>query len=838
MATTSSPTEPWQDVAVASLSKGSTEMAAPFRAALKRSRSLNGPREAPWKSVAVDWLRALRHDLVSASWVKESLEILLEEGLEPNGGAASFTHLTGKNSLERQREYLRLTHGSISRQATDAKRIRYGAPLRGHETPAQFMVSWLGKVIYEGRHRPDLPELVEVWLRHGADPSDQPHYRSFASSVRPSPDSWETRVEAAQKEPWSAWPTALCSGHLPALRALALGSPPSSRPPDWAVAVNVALGYANKVRPEQARDVLAATAWFVETYPPLDHEMEALRRLECTTGAPQKRKLQDPAEFLLGLSLPLRWPEVPLDSQAPQPMNPWLGLCGVSSDNVDAARRVLDRLLQHPHWGTREGLASSRMYLSGASEFCQSIHATAVDAWALMETSDSPELISFQKDVLALADRWAIPLSQDFPALLAASDEDNLSSASTVWLKERFKEWSPCPQTLETPWHHAPKKLAVMDWLVEQEVPVDTVSSRGESGLARALATFLVDGNVRNVNWVGQYLVSHDVDGKASAGGYPLKSWISSVPEWRSALVKANKMGIVSVDADDLAVATALLSLHSVRELKQKAGGMRRFSQEEKQKMVAAWSNSKEPRDHGRAVSGSSSVTFFRRRAAVLKELGKSAFELGVDMCSLPGWWSKVSSGYPFASVDDRVDLDEAWDFLKDQPPAALTASDKIGLAQWIMRRVFMHHNKKLTKRVISGALPWESPTWKRASQEDRSALARLVFRQAWGHFRSPMDDHFRSPVDDFSCVGDGMWATMLECLVGDRTEDLLVGASSKEVDRLLRLLSAYDRRPMDPIERQTLLEISTVLRGHQLGHRLAVSSGELLSLPSSRPRF
>ena len=249
-----------------------------IRAALRRGRNLDGPKETPWDGVGYDWLAGVVF-LKKAEDRTRTLALLLNAGLSPNGGAPSFEHLPFQKRMEKWRTFIQLTHGG--RPRSDARqRLALGVPMVSTDSSERFHLPWLARTAWRLRDLPELPQLLELWVKAGADP----HFQPNASARAASSPAEKSPIQSAMGQAWSSWPVLLGVGRQDVLDVVLGHVPQESRPNDWAVAVAMAFEMADQAQIPMER-VVASVERFATRFPPLPEERRAVFRLLAGKGA-------------------------------------------------------------------------------------------------------------------------------------------------------------------------------------------------------------------------------------------------------------------------------------------------------------------------------------------------------------------------------------------------------------------------------------------------------------------------------------------------------------------------------------------------------------------------
>ena len=693
----------WRDDAL-DLIRGHTDdidRRAALVVTLRRARQLRPPLHQPWRDVAVDWLIDLerRSSLNAQEGRLHSLQALLDTGLNPNGGAAVFSHLSGSKLSEATMEYFRLQHAN-PRKNDQAARVSAGIVRGLADNASAHRSSWLARTCWAGREAPNLPVLVQCLIDRGGDPN---HTGDSESA-------------------WSAWPSALCTGRIDLLETLAQACA-GQRPVDWAAAVGALLEYVSSDSSSRSRkpDLFKALEWFVSTYPPSKADCA-----EVWQHLVESQKVKFSKGMLLWLSLPeAGWEEPDGLHGMPESTNPWAALAEVEAGMEPWARRVLASLLAHPHWGQVEALQSCPIEHTSYSATLP-LGANLVTAWLVEDEPSKPAAgyLPWRRALMAAINGLGASADASLAEALAWK-KDAPDTATEEWLLSHVHQWAD-------PWRFGPAFEPMRRWLAQHAPPAEG------SSLAAAAAAFAQRPNGAGAESLRPFLTSPDLDWTCRAEGWTLAGWVAALPQLNDMAPRKGRM--LSVPAVDiLGASLGVASLTDLRTALKRALADRDpacFSAEESGRLLAHWigtdaPSSRRPNWRYNAENGcigtEESIDDRRATLALLAPyLRPTAAHVSADLFAKA--WERFSSTNPH----ERTDLMPLLDVLVSARCEWSSAS-AAALARWGWSLLERESWGTTTDPVTE---VWDSSGWKGLDLSFRAATGRamLKFAAAWAH--------------------------------------------------------------------------------------------------------
>ena len=686
-----------------------------IRAALRRGRNLDGPKEAPWEGVGYDWLSGVVF-LKSAEDRLRTLRLLLDAGLSPNGGAPSFEHLPVPKRLEKWRAFIQLTHGG--RPRSDARqRASLGVPMVGTESSERFHLPWLARTAWRLREQPELPQLLDLWLKAGADPHFQPNAAARAASGDPE----KSRVQLAMGQAWSSWPVLLGIGRLDVLETVLDRVAQGSRPKDWAVAVAMAFEMAEQAHVPMER-VVASVERFAERFPPLPEERRAVFRL--LVGKGKSNYVRHP-EALVGW-LVSRCSELPkmLPGQkgVASSFNPWC-LLGLWDKHLEVCQhRLLEALQRHPVWGTAQALRDSRVKSQSRRWLAAPEGATALDGWLV--ANDNPwnhGLPGLLPSLLDQAKRWAVAPSAAFPELLA-NQRDAPSAIATQWLASNHPEWALTGAEGKTPWHFAPERSSVLDWLHTQGVDPRQRDDHGVPGAMEAAVLY----QSRRSTHVHKAWAMVDAWPSTEQAGVVLKGlpWGA----WRSVSDRLPPVCRTVSAANQLQAALELNELKAVRAWVKRfpTFSWASMDAEEQHRLLMAASLSHPLWTQPLLSKGIDNEASLAKCLALLRQ--EKGLE-GLHASAFTGWMHNAQAHNPISVTGVPPTLVEAWNWLEGVPASVLSQADRSAVVRLWWSALNIKKEADAGQSHPLEPWPWEAATWKTLGEPEKAQLAVAVLR-------------------------------------------------------------------------------------------------------------
>ena len=686
-----------------------------MRAALRRGRNLDGPKEAPWEGVGYDWL----HGVVSLTKAEDrvrTLAVLIEAGLSPNGGSPSFDHLPQHKRIEKWRAFSHMTHGM--RPRSDARyRVGLGVPSTQTDSSERFYLSWLSRTAWRLQDVPELPELVNMWLDAGADPHHQPN----ASARAAAPDTEKSPVQSAVGQAWSSWPVLLGIGRLDVLETVLDHVPQDSRPNDWAVAVAMAFDMAEKAHIPMER-VVASVERFAERFPPLPHEHRAVFRL--LAGKPTSGHVRLPEALCAwlvtnGSELDAM---VPGQKGIPATFNPWCVL-GLWDKHVEQCQhRLLAALERHPVWGSPQALLGARLKNQSRSWLDAPADATVVDGWLVASDDQwNKGLPGLLPPLLELARRWDLSPSASFSELVATRHAAP-SATATRWLATHHPAWASAGREGKTPWHFAPGRSEVWDWLQDNHVDPRQKDDHGVPGMMEAALTYQSRrSSLLQKAWaiVDSWPLSEQEAVRVQ--GLPWGAW-RSVSDQPPLVCR-------SVSAQDQL--QAALELNDLKALRSWAKRFPRFSwsslgeAEQRQLLLAASLSNPQWTHPVRAKGLDANEALAKCLAQLRQEKGLK----GLAPSVFTGWMHNAQVHRPASFTGLTPTMVEAWAWLEGVPASVLSQDDRKAVVSLWWSALNIKKEADTGDAHPLEPWPWEADTWKQMGEREKSRLAIAVLR-------------------------------------------------------------------------------------------------------------
>lgn len=735
-----------------------------MRAALRRARKPFGPDEAPWEGVGYDWLEGFRRQ-PDAQTRHFTLQLLLDAGVNPNGGAPSFDHLPKSVRNIKRHEFFKLMHaGKNGSEASH--RIKLGIPYRGSDLQAGFYLPWLGRTAWVGRDLPDLPDLLEQWVIAGADPNFQP------DASKEETDSSD--FNRALNQAWSSWAPILATGRMDALEAVLKHVPEGSLPKDWGVAVASALLGASENHMDMGQ-VADCVSRFAQHFPPSELDRRVVFRL--LHGKPGAAWIRDPDALAAWLVTPCaRFDEMrPKAEEGREGFNPWNVVGRWGRYDTEVQFRLLKAIQVHPRWGNAQSLRDSQFNRQSRSSRDAPENSTVVDGWASAEDESwNKGLNKLLPSLLELADRWGVSVSSSFGQLLASKFHPP-SDLATRWLAKQGHEWVTRGEEGKTPWHYAPSRSGIWDWLVDQNIDPKRRDTDGVPGMIAAAVHYLSrrnrsfyqkaqsvvekwepedrSGVVQGLEWVAWETVQPKAGSDClhvSAAQQLEAAWVLNEPKAVEAWAKRNQ-DFSWAQLDEKEQRHLLLRLaSSVPDWRQPAGG-----------------------NHLDKDSALARCLEVVRQSKGLEGLKPSAFK---------GWLGAIAAHQPTSIMELPCGMPEAWAWLENVPQSALENADR----RQVIR---LWWTALQTKRMVDSRdanpwelWPWDADTWKTLPEADKGALALGVFRFAL------QKKHETAGI--FAALTPAWLELFHELLLEGQPQRLVEFASPKQKQILQRLVS------------------------------------------------
>lgn len=696
-------TSDWRATALNAFRTGRTDPAV-LRAALARARTLNGAPEEAWKNVGFDWLENLGRQPDGPSRL-ETLQCLLDAGLDPDGGVPLFAHLPLEERRIRTAAYHQALGGS--RPLGDSvRRVRLGALFRSHESHQHCSVPWLGRTAWLGRDLPDLPQLIAAWLDAGANPHARP-----AQPSTPHPDDDSGAVSRLLTGAWSSWPNLLAVGRDDVLDAVFARLPPGERPTDWALAVAHALE-ATVHHDRPLAPVARAVVRFAERFPPTPAERAAVTRLLKGRG----RTFRRPAALAAWLSIPAAGLGAPAeaDLQWPDDANPWAALVDVTAETEAVHAELFEILRRHPRWGA--ALAAAPLRQAGLAWSTAPAEARVVDGWALASDRirPAPALVG---RLLAHASAQRITVSPAFPALLA-DVHDPPGAAATAWLASQGGGWARAPSG-DTPWHAWPRP-PVRAWLIEQGISARQANDAGVPGLLAGALVGASEGRSGVLEAFEEARQWPVPPSDTVVQGLPWSAWgaaFGCVPFRPTPPIETLE---ACLRVRTPAAVKAWAKAHPGWRWAELTDGQQRG-------LLHAWTlalrHPAQKRPAGTFALGADE----EEGARILGALRETTGSEGLSPTARLGWLSAVGRASELTANLPPPALLEAWRWMDGVPYASLPLADRKALADaW--RACLLVANPGEGSAV---AWPWEAEAWRAMDGVDRADLAWSVLRVA-----------------------------------------------------------------------------------------------------------
>lgn len=688
-------------------------------AILAKTRAINVPPHEVFRSVAFDWMETIhRHSRSIPEHLPAStLQGLLDAGLDPHGGRPSFGHIS--DSSARQKAMMRHLQAVREGPRNSEASFRYSlaAPFR-KDLERQHETNWLGKVIWCARDHPRLVSMVGVLLDAGVHPHDQGDHR-FEFGPEPGLGfagehemAGEDQVRQRLSSPWSAWPTALCSGRVDVLERLAqtAGDVP---PPDWASAVLVALKHGSRA-PTRWAQVRGALAWFTHRYPPTPMDCKAVMSRLWRDG-----RVDDDDALAVWLSLPcaqLAHPRKP--AGAPDSFNPWACLGFPDEDAVPFHDLVLNALADHPRWGCAQAVLSCPAQ-SRSRYPSQAPGASVVAAW-LTEggVGQADATTGFRHRLFGALD--GLPGLSD-PAISEslACQKNPPDKPASAWLRRNPDAWLSPSLSVRTPWHFGPT-VRVQKWLESMGVSPWTVDDKGVSGLAQGVASLIQKRDAPPLVEIGKWLASSLVNWEEKVGSRTLEQWVRG----SSVLAEHAPGAKKRFDLASLQVALESCDHHGIASLLKHRGsaGLSGFDEQQSQALVESWMPPRPSGDWKEVRLGKEELDL---REKIWSRLC-GHLSPGLSKTDFPkkGLWLHRAWRPAVFRSSHRRDMVGIWE-LYDQH-ATWSKLDMKALVDWA--------GQDITLSVVYGSPssgPWTSPRWSEVSMETKAALARAVLTVA-----------------------------------------------------------------------------------------------------------
>ena len=739
--------------------------------ALRTGKQINGRPEAAWEGVGYDWLEGLRR-LGSGANAQRTLKALLEAGLDPNGGIASFDHIPVPKRYEVMSDYSRLINQGTPR--TDARfALRLGIALEGNEDSGQYHMPWMGRTAWLARHLPELPALLVQWVEGGASP----HYQ-----FKQAPKGADR--ELLRNTPWSAWANILATGRVDAVEAVVSAlHETGQRPTDWAVSVSSALRIATGRHGEDdAREVVRAVHRFAQQWPPTEEERQLTTRL--LAGSHTGRFLRHPKALSLWALVEAsdfsKWR--PGKQGMPESFNAWNMLGFWDARLAGAQNQLREMLSKHPVWGNPKALQEARLVHQSRERHDVPAQARVYDGWLTgadrgwFTGKGLPEVLP---GLLALLGDWKIGPSPAFGELLA-KQHDPPSQLTTHWLRQSKHAWKSQGPEGSTPWHFGPMRQDVLDWMKEEGV---SGLQRNHAGVPGLMAAAVIYKNLgEKLRYEGAVSAISQWPLKERRGvlveGLPWSAWTSVGNTKRSSDGEMD-----ATPAQQLQACLSLLSMVGLNDWLRRhpQHSWSSFDLEEQRAILVAFFGAKPGwTKDDKLVGGLEGV--WREVSEKLHEaLGTSGLLPEALRGSL-GALSKTLGQSIYGGVEGLIEGMRWWEGCRLED---LAPSDGKALVRLWWSALSREVQVKQGHSQWSGSAPWETAVWKGMGEREKAGLTMAVFHYGITH---------RSEEEGIGQSLNEQWLNKFEerVLEGDGTRLILAAQAQGRIEQLKRWMGPW----------------------------------------------